>query len=347
MIVKDYIQLAQIAVHWVGNKATDDGIKLSQDILTIDENIKSLLSKYFLSPFKENEYHNLYHESDIHLNEIYSFVEKIFNDPDQLFNQSICIARHLYEQSQHPNIKAGELYVAYLKDCIVDGDTMDAVGIFKSETKDTYLKISSLDDNFGVKSEEGININKLDKGCLIFNGEQDKGYILAIIDNAGKGSEAQYWIDNFLHVRQRQDGYHNTQNALSLCKNFVVKELPQQFEVSKADQADFLNKSVKFFKERDTFDMNEFANEVIGQSEIIDSFNNYKEVYQKDREIEIANNFAISDSAVKKQSRTLKSVIKLDKNFHIYVHGNNQYIKKGYDEETGLHYYQLFFNEEQ
>lgn len=347
MIVKDYIQLAQIAVHWVGNKATDDGIKLSQDILTIDENIKSLLSKYFLSPFKENEYHNLYHESDIHLNEIYSFVEKIFNDPDQLFNQSICIARHLYEQSQHPNIKAGELYVAYLQDCIVDGDTMDAVGIFKSETKDTYLKISSLDDNFGVKSEEGININKLDKGCLIFNGEQDKGYILAIIDNAGKGSEAQYWIDNFLHVRQRQDGYHNTQNALSLCKNFVVKELPQQFEVSKADQADFLNKSVKFFKERDTFDMNEFANEVIGQSEIIDSFNNYKEVYQKDRAIEIANNFAISDSAVKKQSRTLKSVIKLDKNFHIYVHGNNQYIKKGYDEETGLHYYQLFFNEEQ
>ena len=75
--------------------------------------------------------------------------------------------------------------------------------------------------------------------------------------------------------------------------------------------------------------MNEFANEVIGQPEVIDSFNNYKEEYQRDRDIEIADNFAISDSAVKKQSRGLKSVIKLDKNFHIYVHGNNQYIKKG------------------
>lgn len=74
--------------------------------------------------------------------------------------------------------------------------------------------------------------------------------------------------------------------------------------------------------------MNEFANEVIGQPEVIDSFNNYKEEYQRDRDIEIADNFTISDSAVKKQSRGLKSVIKLDKNFHIYVHGNNQYIKK-------------------
>ncbi|MFQ9503659.1 MAG: hypothetical protein ACLR1G_06560 [Alistipes indistinctus] len=43
----------------------------------------------------------------------------------------------------------------------------------------------------------------------------------------------------------------------------------------------------------------------------------------------------------------MKSVIKLDRNFHIYVHGNNQYIRKGYDEETCMNYYQLLFNEEQ
>ena len=59
------------------------------------------------------------------------------------------------------------------------------------------------------------------------------------------------------------------------------------------------------------------------------------------------DNFEISNTAVKKQSRFMKSVIKLDRNFHIYVHGNNQYIRKGYDEETGMNYYQLLFNEEQ
>ena len=50
-------------------------------------------------------------------------------------------------------------------------------------------------------------------------------------------------------------------NALTMCKNFITNELPEQFEASKADQADYLNKSVAFFKENDSFDMNEFADE--------------------------------------------------------------------------------------
>lgn len=42
----------------------------------------------------------------------------------------------------------------------------------------------------------------------------------------------------------------------------------------------------------------------------------------------------------------LKSVIKLDKNFHIYVHGDQHKIVKGMDPKTGLNYYQLFFRDE-
>ena len=60
----------------------------------------------------------------------------------------------------------------------------------------------------------------------------------------------------------------------------------------------------------------------------------------------VPDSFGISDSAIKKQSRNFKSVIKLDKNFHVYVHGDTKRIKKGVDPETGLNYYQLFFEEE-
>lgn len=42
----------------------------------------------------------------------------------------------------------------------------------------------------------------------------------------------------------------------------------------------------------------------------------------------------------------MRSVIKLDKNFHIYVHGGEKMIRKGYDAETGMSYYQIFFKEE-
>jgi hypothetical protein len=41
---------------------------------------------------------------------------------------------------------------------------------------------------------------------------------------------------------------------------------------------------------------------------------------------------SLNEKAVKKQARVFKSVIKLDKNFHIYVHGNRNLIERGTDE---------------
>ena len=254
------------------------------------------------------------------------------------------LAAHLYEKSVYPKIKTGEFYVIYFKDCILDEHTADAIGLFKSENKETFLKIFQNTENFNIESEEGININKLDKGCLIFNIDKENGYVVAVVDNTNKGEDAKYWIDDFLHVRPRKDEYYNTHNVLSLCKNFVTKELPQQFDVQKADQADLLNRSVLFFKEKDSFDMEEFTNEVFAQREVIDSFNKYKENYEQDRDLEIADSFTISESAVKKQARAFKSVIKLDKNFHIYVHGNRNLIEQGEDEKGK--FYKVYYQEE-
>ena len=90
--------------------------------------------------------------------------------------------------------------------------------------------------------------------------------------------------------------------------------------------------------------MEEFTNEVFAQSEVIDSFNKYKENYEQDRDLEIADSFTISESAVKKHVRAFKSVIKLDKNFHIYVHGNRNLIEQGEDEKGK--FYKVYYQEE-
>jgi hypothetical protein len=344
MLYKEYIIIKSIAVHTVGNKLNQENFHLSKRNLSINDEINQLLANYFLSPFKSSEYFNFYHDIDINMNEVFVCVSKIFSNPETLLEQSVNLAKHLYEQSTHPKIKGGEFYTVYFKDCIIDGKTVDAVGLFKSENKDTFLKVFPSGDGFEIESEKGININKLDKGCLIFNTERENGYIVAVVDNTNKGIEAQYWIDDFLHVRPRKDEYYNTQNILAICKSFVKNELPQQFDVSKADQADLINKSVKFFKEKDNFNLAEFANEVIGQPEVIDSFNKFKSSYQQEREIEIADNFTISEAAVKKKVRGLASVIKLDKNFDIYVHGNKELIEQGRDEKGK--YYKIYYQEE-
>lgn len=339
-------EIAKIAIHNVGNKFNEDGISFSKKNTDFDRSLTDILISYFISPFKSSEYYNLYHNSNINLNEVFVYVSKIFDKPGAIYEQSVNLAKHLYNCSTHPKIKGGEFYIVYFKNCVIEGETVDAIGLFKSESKDTFLKVKPTEEIYQIESDKGINVNKLDKGCLIFNTARKKGFVVAVVDNASKGEDAIYWVDSFLQLMPRHDNYHNTQNILSLCKNFITKELPQDFEVSKADQADFLNKSIQFFKEKDSFDMEEFSNEVIEQPEIIKRFHKYKLDYQEQSDIDIADSFTISDTAVKKHAKIFKSVLKLDKNFHIYIHGDKDLIERGFDKSRGMNYYKVFFKDE-
>ncbi|MBL4587049.1 MAG: nucleoid-associated protein, partial [Flavobacteriales bacterium] len=248
-----------ISVHRVGNKGNEEGIILSNAPLKIEWQLTEALTEYFKAPLKTEEYYHLHHESSLELNEVYTYVDAIFQNPEGLHEQSVNLAKHLFESSTHPNIKGGDFYTVFFHHCLLNGELIDAVGLFKSESKDTFLKVnpSSGEVGFTVKTDEGVSINKLDKGAIIFNSEKEEGYVVAIVDRTNKATEAQYWVDDFLHVKQREDAYYQTRETLAMTKSFITKELPQQFDVSKTDQADLLNRSIAFFKEQDSFDMKE------------------------------------------------------------------------------------------
>jgi len=344
---KYYIDNIQgLSVHKIGHKTNEEGVLLSKKHMIIDDDMQSILVNYFVQSFKSDEYFNFYHETDLKYNEGFDYVSTIFENPEILLEQSVNLAKHLYEQSTHPKIKGGEFYTVYFKDCIIDGETVDAVGLFKSENKDTFLKVfpNKTEDGFDIESEKGININKLDKGCLIFNSEKENGYIVAVVNNTNRGIEAQYWTDDFLHIRQRKDEFFNTKNMMSMCKEFVKNEFSNQFESNAVQRDAIIQDTLSFLKTKDNFDFEEFTNEVIKQPEVIESFNNFKANYQEKYDLEIADNFQISDSAVKKQQRSFKSVIKLDKNFHIYIHGNREKIQLCEDENGK--FYKIYFDKE-
>lgn len=84
-----------------------------------------------------------------------------------------------------------------------------------------------------------------------------------------------------------------------------------------------------------------------GNADIIDDFRNYKKEYSEKNDVPIADEFSIHQQAVKKNAKVYKSILKLDKNFHIYIHGNRDMIDKGYDEERGLHFYKCFYRTEE
>ncbi|MBT7094440.1 MAG: nucleoid-associated protein [Bacteroidetes bacterium] len=346
MINTEETRIEAIVLHKVGNKSAGDGLQLSKEVLQTDEAIRQLLLHYFVTPFKVEEYFHFHHDSGLHMNEVYSFVSSIFEDSDAFLDQSIDLAKHLYEMSTHPKIKAGEFYVVYFKDLILDGELIDAIGLFKSENKETYLKVYPSGGSYEIQSDDGININKLDKGCLIFNSEADDGYLVAAVDNLNRNADARFWFDDFLQIRQKEDAYFHTENAITMCKSFVAQKLPEEFETDRPDQAEMLNDSAAYFKENENFDLNDFAEQVMRQPELIESFKEYKNEFEENNDLELAEAFDISQPAVKKKARFFKSVIKLDKNFHIYIHGKREYVRKGTDPETGLNFYQLLFESE-
>jgi len=339
-------EISQLAIHSIGNKSNDEVCKFSVSTIEPSPEIKNLLTHYFISPFKSEEFYNLYHETSLSLNEIYSFVSQIFENPQLFFNESINISKHLYEKSTHPKIKKGEFYIVYFKNCDIKNSNVDAVGLFKSENKDTFLKVYSAGNNFEVESETGININKLDKGCIIFNIEKDSGYLVTVVDNINKGIEAKYWTDDFLRIKPRQDEYYKTEQVISLLKNYVNKELPNEFEVTKMDQAVFLNKGINLLKSNKNIDLKRFSEEIFTDANVIQSFEDYKNNFTKERDINLSESITISEEAIKKKANGKMSSIKLDKNFVINIHGGEEYIEQGYDENKKMYYYQLFFKKE-
>jgi hypothetical protein len=343
MIDYESTTIDALTVHHIGNPVQEEGIVTSDTTIHPDDVLAPLLLKYFTMPFKAPEYYQFYHESGLSHNPLYTSVQKIFTAPDQLHLESLNIAAHLYSVSEHPNIKAGELYVAYLSDCSVGGEVCDAVGIFKSENKETYLKVFSDNGGFGLEQQEGININRLDKGCIVFNVDASDGYKALSIDNTNKGTLAQYWNGQFLGMRKREDTYYHTQNYLHLCRDFAREALP---EADRLDQLSLVSESSRYFAEKEAFDKVSFEEQVLREPELIQAFEDYRQSYQNDHQIRVVDEFDIDSTAVKKLKRVFKSVLKLDKNFHIYVHGNRDLIRKGFDAESGLNYYQVFYREE-
>jgi hypothetical protein len=122
--------------------------------------------------------------------------------------------------------------------------------------------------------------------------------------------------------------------------------MPEEFPVGKTEALEFLSRSMDYFKSNENFDKQEFAESVFEDDRMIDSFIKYGEDYCKHNELPNADQFEINDTAVKKQARVYKSVLKLDKNFHIYIHGNRELIEKG-TEPDGRKFYKIYFNHEE
>ena len=339
-------EILKLSIHSIGNKVNGDDLYLSkQEEQLEDERLKDLLCLYFLQPFAQPEYyHFTFSNGDFLLNPVCQFVKGIFEQPNQLHKKSQDIARLLFDIASHPQIKTGDLFVSLISGIGIGGELVDAVAIFKSENKQAFLKINDTGGYQNIGYEDGINIDKSDKGCLILNMDADTGYRVCVLDRSAK-SEPMYWKESFLQIVPCNDNYHHTRQVMNIAKEFITGQLPEEYECSRAEQIDLLNRSVQYFKNNETFEQEGFEREIFKAPELIESYKKFDYVYRETNELEIEDSFGISGQAVKKQARIFKSVLKLDKNFHVYIHGDRELIEQGVDNQ-GRKYYKLYYDEE-
>lgn len=55
------------------------------------------------------------------------------------------------------------------------------------------------------------------------------------------------------------DNYTQTHNVLAVYKTFVTKKMDEDFDLNKTDKIDLLNRSIKYFKTNDHFNLDDFA----------------------------------------------------------------------------------------
>jgi len=267
--------------------------------------LKRIFLKSFISHSSTFEFK---HEIDINYNVLYKLSKSVYED-DEFVENTKNILQHLISVSKHPNIKDGDLFIAKFEDIKLNNKFYEGLGIFKFEDKESFIETEAMSKEINFKFRKGIGSKKPDKACLIIF--SDEPYTLLIIDS--NSNETDYWQNEFIKHKTKNDFINNTTDFLSLTKSFVTQQIPQDFKVSKTDQIDLLNRSVEYFKSHDNFDKQEFENEVLHHTDIINSFRDFDESYRRKNELEQFNNFEISQQAVKKQARVFKRVLKLDK----------------------------------
>lgn len=339
--------IEKLSIHHVGNMAMEEPLILSDQEIELNSKIGQILKDSFLNRFMflGNSYH-FAHSNSLQYHEIYNYVKDILESKELFHNTTIHIAKHLYENSVHPKTKSGELYICRFKNCEFEGRYIDAIGLFKTESKSTFFDINTQSQSFELSCQEGIEMSKFEKGCLVLDVEKDSGFQVYIVDNQNnRGEEALYWKEHFLGLSMRNTNFSQTNLLLNATKEYITKQIPNDFVVDKTEQIDLLNRSVDFFKNNDTFDKKLFEEEVFQDKTLIQSFQNFNQLYQEKNEITFPESFDISPEAVKKQAKAFKRVLKLDKNFHIYIHGNKDLIEKGVD-ENGKKFYKIYYDKE-
>ena len=339
-------EIDQLYIHQMGNKCRKEELFLSNEPYEISDEIRPILKEFFLKTFRNKELNFFNFAEDAELESIlclYGFEGKELKT--EHIHQNI--ARHLYDQGNHPHIKSGEVYICDLKNIQTNEGAFNGIGIFKSELKYDFLEFNRKESRLDLILKQGVSLDKLDKGAIIINDEKSKtGFRVLYIDS--NKYDSKYWAGNFLDLVEEEDAAFHTKKYLSFCEAFAKDVVHPATD--KQTVVQFLNDSLGYFASRDEFKEEEFKTATIMDDEIMGEFDNYKIEKGPRYSIEDLSDFEISNETVSECRKKIKGEITLDNEIVIKIpkgtKAASDYLEKGWDEERQMYYYLVYFNDE-
>ncbi len=346
MITEQTSRLIGLSAHRIQH-GEHSHLHLSDKAIEITPSIEEALVNSLVLPMidREEDFQFTFSNDDHKLNPLFQLSNTIFQSKEDFHRTGQSMIKHLFQCSNHPNIKSGDVIVMYIEDIPYYDELVSGIGIFKSESLEQYITFDQADQQITINIEQGVSVNKLDKAALILNTEIDEGYIIKMSDRTNGNQEAQYWEQDFLNIRTKDNPYHTTTKYMNLAESYLKHQINQEFEIDPLHQKVLLKESIDFFKENQSFTQEEYKNQVLQNTDVMESFDSFSAGYQRELEVKFEDTITVSPKAVKKSQKYFKSVLKLDKNFHIYIHGDHSMIERGTDHD-GRKYYKVYYEEE-
>jgi 37-kD nucleoid-associated bacterial protein len=344
-------RITRFAATWVGNKGRFEGVSIpKQTLMPLHAVAEEMLISTLLKPFEKNEeFHYFYHEEDVSNHFVYQSCMAMFQNPEEHMNDEVTkLAQQLYTCTDVPKVQGGEFFVAFIEGLHLQDEPTSALAFWKVQSHDPFLKTERTAESFALNIIEGIPTGKPEVIALVFNLDEAEGYRIATIDKVSKSDERSFWKDEFLRLRPIEDNYFNTRHYINLSSEFLAHKMPVKFGMDRADTIDKLNRSSDYFKDNESFEVEDFTKVLFpDEPEQQQAFMDFRDEYANAYAVPLNDQFDISNQAVKKEIKVFKSVIKLDKNFHLYVHGRRDLIERGFDDDKGKKYYKVYFDNEE
>jgi 37-kD nucleoid-associated bacterial protein len=339
----------------VGHPQREEPLQTSKEVFKIEEKDQEPLATIFLKPFKNLTAHRFTHHSSLDQHEMNAYAAAIFTSDDGLLEKGCDIAKRLYAKSNHPNIKSGDLCISLIKDIDIDGQLTQGLCILKSESVVPFLSISTRDGDLELHTEQGINPEKIDKGCLILNHLATKGYYVLTFDRTG--SDSRFWVRDFLGVVPITDSPFLTNKYANMAVAFLAKEKKDSPKLAGEDDAppwDTANASrdaITYFEEKQNFSLHEFEEQVLKTPEAKAKFAEHRSKVEEEQGHRLDDSFEISKKDVTKAKNKIKTVMKLDTGAEIRLKPAlaakpDAVLEHGFDEGKKMKFIKIFFNED-